>query len=89
MTDFTTKTDISDTTFYQQRVVSFPIMLVDENSATEYYIGISKSFRDTSMAIWQIRKVRKSGNVWYVAEYPNGDQDFKYIWNNRIGYTYL
>lgn len=61
--------------------------LIEEVSSTEYYIGISESFVNIYEAIWQIKKISKTGDVWTI-QFPNGDQSFNYIWNNRAGYTY-
>lgn len=67
-----------------------PTVLVDEASSIEIYVGISKSFKDTNKPLWQIKKIWQDGTVWKM-EFPNGDQGFKFIWNNRNNgtYTYL
>jgi len=65
-----------------------PITLIDEVSGEEFYIGISNNGRDTSRSIWRIKKIWKDGTTWRI-EFPDGDQSYKYIWNDRItGYTY-
>jgi len=64
-----------------------PIMLVEELNSTEYYIGISKDFKDPSKANWRIKRVFKVGTVWKF-EFPFGDQRFKYVWDDRLTYTY-
>lgn len=63
-----------------------PYTAVDVSGTTTYY-GTSISFNNGSAAIWRIKKEWKVGNVTYTA-YPNGEQEFKFIWNNRTGYTY-
>lgn len=65
-----------------------PYILVDELSDTEIYVGISKNGRSKSKPIWQIKKSVKNGSVWTINEYPNGDQSFSFIWDNRLTYTY-
>jgi hypothetical protein len=65
-----------------------PPMLVDEVSETEYYIGVSRNTSDQSYPKWRIQRIVKTGNVWKISEYPNGDQSFSYVWANRYGYTY-
>jgi hypothetical protein len=65
----------------------FPVMLVDEVSSTEYYIGISKNFNNQSKPNWQIKRIWKVGNVWNFG-FPNGNQGFKWIWDIRYDYTY-
>ena len=89
MNDFKTKTDISDYTDYQQHSNVDAVMLVDERSSTLFYIGVSKNGKDVNKPIWRIRKIRKTGTTWYVTEYPNGSQDFKFVWNSRLSYTYV
>ena len=66
-----------------------PITLIHENSSTEYYIGTSNNGRDTSKEIWQIKKIVKIGDVWSVTQFPNGNQEFKFKWDDRLIYTYL
>ena len=65
-----------------------PIMLVDELSDTEYYVGWSRNFSDPAQANWRIRRIVKIGTVWRF-EYPDGKQDFNYIWDDRLTYTYF
>jgi hypothetical protein len=64
-----------------------PVMLVDEVSSIEYYIGVSRNFSDTSRANWQIKKIWKDGSVWKF-EFPDGNQNFVHIWDSRFLYTY-
>ena len=64
-----------------------PPMLVDEVSATEYYIGTSRRFSDTGDNKWRIQRIWKVGSVWNFG-YPNGDQSFVFSWANRFTYTY-
>jgi hypothetical protein len=64
-----------------------PIVLIDELSATEYYIGTSNNFKDLSKPHWRIRRIWKIGSVWHFG-YPDGNQDFKYVWDDRLSYTY-
>lgn len=66
-----------------------PITLVQEFSSTEYYIGVSRNGWDTSKAHWQIRRILKTGSTWAVTLYPDGDQSFKYIWDDRLSYLYV
>lgn len=67
--------------------VKDPVMLIDELSATEYYIGMSNNFKDPGAAHWRIRRIWKIGSVWHFG-YPDGNQDFKYVWDDRLSYTY-
>ena len=63
------------------------IMLVDERSSIEYYIGMSNNFKDPSKSSWRIKRILKIGNVWKF-EFPEGNQEFKYIWDERLNYSY-
>jgi len=65
-----------------------PFVLVDEVSTTEYYVGTSNNGSITSGEIWQIKRIIKQGNVWSLAEYPNGSQEFSFVWEDRAGYSY-
>jgi hypothetical protein len=66
-----------------------PVTLIHTYSETEYYIGVSNNGHDTSREIWQIKKMSKVGDVWYVTQFPNGSQLFNYVWDNRLIYTYI
>jgi len=71
-----------------QYIVIKPTTLIDEVSLTEYYIGVSNNGNNPNSNIWQIKKIKKTGNVWNITLYPNGSQEFKFIWNNRTEYIY-
>lgn len=62
-------------------------LLIDETSSTEYYIGTSKSFIELSKPNWRIKRIWKIGNVWRIG-FPDGKQDFAFIWDDRLSYTY-
>ena len=81
MTDFGTDFNI-------QSFSIEPFTLIDEVSGEEFYIGVSINGRNTSKAIWKIKKIWKDGTMWRI-EFPNGDQSYKYVWDDRITeYTY-
>jgi len=63
-----------------------PYVFVD-TSGTTTYTGISSGFNSGGSSIWKIKKEWKIGNVVYMG-YPNGNQNFSFIWNNRTGYNY-
>ncbi len=65
-----------------------PYTLIDEASATEFYIGMSINGNAESSAVWKIKKIWKDGTVTY-SGYPDGIQDFKFVWNNRTEYNYI
>lgn len=80
---------MTDFSNFNNQVLSFePITLIDEASSDEFYIGTSINGRSTSRPTWKIKKIWKDGNIWRV-EFPNGDQSYTFIWNDRAtGYTY-
>jgi len=82
MTDFNTDMNVQS----EQRDA---ITLIDEVSSTEIYVGISNNGSNIFEPFWRIKKIIKNGNVWSITLFPNGDQRFIYIWNNRASYTYL
>jgi hypothetical protein len=63
------------------------IMLVDELSSIEYYIGVSHNFINESALNWRIKKIWKDGGVWRF-EFPDGNQSLKYAWTERLNYDY-
>ena len=63
------------------------IMLVDEVTSIEYYIGVSHNFSNQVALNWRIKKIWKDGTVWRF-EFPDGDQSFKYAWTERLNYNY-
>ena len=62
-------------------------VLVDEVSSTEYYIGQSKNSKVLDKANWRIKRIWKVGSVWNFG-FPDGNQDFKFVWDLRDTYTY-
>jgi hypothetical protein len=63
------------------------IVLVDEASSGTTYIGTSINSNVTGSANWRIKKVWKDGTVTR-SEFPDGDQSYKFVWDDRAGYTY-
>lgn len=64
-----------------------PVMLVDELSDTEYYVGWSRSYSDPGGPTWRIKRIVKISTVWRF-EFPDGSQDYKWIWDERLSYVY-
>jgi hypothetical protein len=64
-----------------------PAQIIDELSATEYYVGQSINGSDAAASTWKIKRIWKVSTIWHIG-FPNGDQDFKYVWDNRFTYTY-
>lgn len=64
-----------------------PPMLIDELSTEEYYVGTSRNSNNQASSNWKIKRIWKVGNVWLTG-YPNGDQGFNYVWDDRYSYVY-
>jgi len=62
-------------------------LLVDEVNSTEFYVGKSKNTKSQNKPNWQIKRIWKVGNVWNFG-FPDGNQDFKFVWDLRDTYTY-
>ncbi len=80
-----TYTNLNDTPYINYNIE--PTQLIDETSSTEIYLGYSENGGATGGALWKIKRISKIGTVWHF-EFPNGDQNYKYIWDDRFGYTY-
>ena len=78
---------VSENEFNIQQHNIDPIKLVDVVSSTIIFIGISSDTKNTAKAIWRIQKISQVGTVWSF-EYPDGDQNFTYVWDNRNNGTY-
>lgn len=63
------------------------IMLIDELSDTEVYIGYSQENSRSDKEQWRIRRIWQVGSVWYFG-FPDGEQEFKFVWDDRLTYTY-
>jgi hypothetical protein len=62
-------------------------VVIDETSTTGYfYLGKAHPGAKTTDAVWQISKFQE--NLTEPTVYPNGNEDFKFIWNNRTSLTY-
>jgi hypothetical protein len=61
--------------------------LIDEVDSNTIYVGIASRATITSASSWQIIKILTTGTVTSVL-YPNGNDGFLYIWDNRTTYTY-
>lgn len=69
-------------------VQSLPNTLrVDPVDFTTTYIGESKPGTATSTALWRIKKIFVSGTATSIT-FPNGSDDFSYIWDNRASLSY-
>lgn len=64
-----------------------PYVLTDVVDDTLIYIGTSQKGNQPKLNCWKIKKVWRSGNIWQMG-FPNKDQSFSFIWNERGGYDY-
>jgi hypothetical protein len=78
---------VYDSDFNIQSFNIDPILLVDELSSTEFYVGRSINSNDTSKANWRIERIQKIGSTWKF-EFPDGNQSYDFIWDNRFTYSY-
>ena len=58
-----------------------------ENQATVIYIGWATMGTATSSALWRIKKIGISSDV-YTIEWADGNQSFDNIWDNRASLSY-
>ena len=63
-----------------------PTTIVEVNAGLKY-IGTSISFSDVAGATWRIKRECTVSTIT-TTDYPNGDQDFKFMWCCRTGYSY-
>lgn len=71
----------------QAQYVRGEASIVDEVSAALQYIGTGPLSGDTSLPIWQIKKVEKVGTVTRIT-YADGDNKFDNVWDNRAALSY-
>lgn len=64
-----------------------PYILIDGLTGTTRYTGTSLSSGDLTKPIWRIKKVWMVGNVQYMG-FPDGNQSYVFIWNDRASYIY-
>jgi len=64
-------------------------LIAYDASSNPIYTGFAAPGSATSAAVWRIKKITydASDNPTAV-EWPNGDTEFKYIWDNRASLTY-
>ena len=67
---------------------TFPYtVLLDETGAGVSYVGRAAPNSPTSSAVWQIKKLETSGNVFSVS-FANGNSEFDSVWDNRASLSY-
>ena len=85
MYKYFTMSNLSESTFISYE----PVKLIDEVSTQLYSIGTSNFGNASNSAVWKIKKIEKIGNVWSLAAYPDGNQDYKFVWDERGNYNYI
>jgi hypothetical protein len=65
-----------------------PYTFTDNASGGTKYFGMSASFPRTDVPVWRIKKEWTVGTVTYMG-FPDGNQEFKFIWDCRTSYNYL
>ncbi len=67
---------------------TFPYtVLLDETEAGVTYVGRAAPSSPTSLAVWQIKKLETSGNVFSVS-FADGNGNFDSVWDNRASLSY-
>lgn len=63
-----------------------PIVLTD-TVGTTIYTANSINANNPAAGVWRIKKEWVSGTTTQMG-FPNGSQEFSFVWNNRASYTY-
>jgi hypothetical protein len=61
--------------------------IIDASVTDIVYIGKSKQGGDTSLAVWQIKKLLTSGGITNIF-YADSNDSYDNIWDNRASLTY-
>lgn len=61
---------------------------IDEVSDTLFYLGWAELATPESDPLWKIRRIQQIGTVWE-QKYVNGDEFYRYVWDDRASYVYL
>jgi len=77
--------DFKDDNVFDHNIESS--MVIDEVSTTEFYIGYSKNSSLRSASNWRIKRIVQISTVWNF-QFPNGNQSFNFIWDDRDTYDY-
>lgn len=60
-----------------------------DSSGNTIYIGRTKPGNAKSAATWQIVKLTyNANNLPTDRQWPNGENSFRFVWNDRASYTY-
>jgi hypothetical protein len=64
-----------------------PYVLTDIVTEEQIYVGTSQRGNQPEIPSWRIKKIWKDGNIWYMG-FPDGNQSFSFIWDDRGDYDY-
>lgn len=62
-----------------------PYVLTEVVNEELIYVGTSNMGNIPDFKCWKIKKIWKDGDIWYMG-FPNGDQSFSFIWDERKNY---
>lgn len=62
--------------------------MIDEVDANTMYVGYAEVGSATSGAVWQIKKIAKSGNVTTIS-WADGNSLYDNVWTNHTSLTYI
>ena len=61
----------------------------DYSGTNLIFVGKTKLGTAKSEPFWQIKKFIYNGSSQLIdIQWPDGDDDFKYVWDNRVSYSY-
>jgi hypothetical protein len=63
-------------------------LLLEYSGAVPIYIGYAAAGTDPDSASWRIKRLSYVANNLTAIEYPEGDDSFSYIWDDRVSYDY-
>ena len=64
-----------------------PIKIIDSNDPNDIFVGSSVNGNDRNKPFWRIKRIININGIWYT-QFPDGIQDYSYVWDNRLSYTY-
>jgi hypothetical protein len=65
-----------------------PILLIDNLSEFEVYVGYSNKNNNQTKPNWRIKRFTNVDGIHHFG-FPNGNQNFEFIWNDRFTYNYF
>lgn len=62
-------------------------VLTDVVDSDEIYVGTSQRGYKPDVECWRIKKLWKEDTIWYMG-FPDANQSFAFIWDERKQYNY-